>query len=201
MKQRARVAVLALSSALSFAAGGPSAVERHSPAAGPAFLGPAAAPNVLQVYFDYQCPVCPRAARELERLAAEMAGALRIELRHYPLAMHARAFDAAAAAAAAQRQGRFWDYHARLLEERRFDRDSLAGLAAGLGLDRDRFVRDFDDAGVRAAILADVKAAQEAGVTGTPGFVINGRAETGWASYSWLLQIVKGRIKTPPAPP
>src|SRR2546422_6014104 len=42
--------------------------ERHSPRKGYPSLGPAGAKNTLVFFTDYQCPVCPRAARELDRL-------------------------------------------------------------------------------------------------------------------------------------
>src|SRR5207249_6468347 len=62
--------------------------------------------NTLIFFTDYQCPVCPRAARELDQLVADFDGTLRVELHHNPLAMHKNAYDAAAAAKAAQRQGK-----------------------------------------------------------------------------------------------
>jgi len=64
-------------------------------------------------------------------------GTLRVELHHNPLVMHKNAYDAAAAAKAAQRQGKFWEYHEELLKSRSFSRDTLIGIAAGLGLDRE----------------------------------------------------------------
>src|SRR5213592_3500737 len=122
--------------------------ERHSPRKGYPSLGPAAAKNTLVFFTDYQCPVCPRAARELDRLVADFNGELRVELHHNPLAMHPRAFDAASAARAAQRQGKFWEYHEALLNSRSLERDALLALAAQVGCDRDLFARDFDDPGL-----------------------------------------------------
>src|SRR5256885_13030673 len=48
--------------------------ERPSPRNGYPSLGPAAAKNTLVFFTDYQCPVCPRAARELDRLVADFKG-------------------------------------------------------------------------------------------------------------------------------
>ncbi len=170
-------------------------VENHSPREGHPSLGPAGAPNTLIVFIDYQCPVCPRAARELKRLVADFGGDVRVEIRHHPLAMHRNAFDAAAAAKAAQRQGRFWDYHESLLKESRFDRGALIALAAALGLDSDRFARDLDDTGLRRQVAAESQQAQDAGAQGTPAFLIDGHVEVGWASLPWLEQKVRAHSR------
>src|SRR5512145_691158 len=116
----------------------------------------------------------------MERLVADFKGEVRVELRHNPLAMHRNAFDAAAAARAAQRQGKFWEYHELLLKAPRFDRDSLVALSATLGLDREEFLRDFDDPALRRQVAAEAKEAQDAGAQGTPAFLINGHVEVGW---------------------
>lgn len=166
-------------------------VERHSPRDGSPSLGPENAKSTLVFYTDYQCPVCPRAARELPRLVAEMNGALRVELRHHPLPMHRGALDVAAASRAAQRQGRFWEYHDLLLaSEGRTDRATLISLARNLGLDEGVFLHDMDDPALRQGILDEAQEAQRLGADGTPGFMINGHVEVGWASYSWILDVV-----------
>jgi protein-disulfide isomerase len=178
-------------------------VQRHSPREGYPSLGPLSARNTLVFFTDYQCPVCPRAAREMERLVADFKGELRVEVHHHPLAMHTNAFDAAAAARAAQRQGKFWEYHEALLNPRRLDRDALLELAAGLGLDSEAFTRDFDDPALRQEVAAEAREAEAVHATATPGFLINGHVEVGWASLAWLEQIVRAHARpgTGPAAP
>ena len=169
--------------------------ERHSPRHGYPSVGPAGAKNTLIFFTDYQCPVCPRAARELDRLVADLNGALRIELHHNPLAMHHFAYDAASAAKAAQWQGKFWEYHELLLKSTRLDRDSLLALAGTAGLDRGRFQRDFDDPELRRQVTAEAKEALDANALGTPGFLINGHVEVGWASTAWIEQIIRQNMR------
>jgi len=131
----------------------------------------------------------------MENLVARFKGELRVELHHNPLVMHRNAYDAASAAKAAQRQGKFWEYHAALLESRTFDRAALIDLAGRLGLDRLRFVRDFDDPKLRDRVTAEAKEALDANALGTPGFLINGHVEVGWASLPWLEQVVRTHSK------
>jgi len=169
--------------------------ERHSPRQGYPSVGPEGAGNTLIFFTDYQCPVCPRAARELDRLVADLNGALRIELHHNPLAMHRFAYDAASAAKAAQWQGKFWEYHELLLKSTRFDRDSLIALAGTAGLDRQKFERDFDNQDLRKQVTAEAKQALDANALGTPGFLINGHVEVGWASTEWLEQVIRRNMR------
>lgn len=169
--------------------------ERHSPRDGYPSLGPAGAKTTLVFFTDYQCPVCPRAARELDQLVDDFKGELRVELHHNPLSVHKYAYDAAVAAKAAQRQGRFWEYHEALLKSRSFDRQALAGLAADLGLDGDRFARDLDDPKVRQQVTAEAKEALDANALGTPGFLVNGHVEVGWASLPWIEQVVRAHAR------
>ncbi len=172
-----------------------SAVERHSPRDGSPFLGKAEAGNTLTFFIDYQCPVCPRAAREMSDLVASFAGALKVEVKHNPLAMHRQALDAAAAGRAAQRQGKFWEYHDLLLDSRSFDRDALFALAERIGLDREAFRKDFEDPALREGLLEEAREAERVGATSTPGFLINGHAESGWASLAYLRGIIQRHLK------
>jgi protein-disulfide isomerase len=169
--------------------------ERHSPPEGYPSLGPPAAKNTLVFFTDYQCPVCPRAARELDRLVADFNGDLRVELHHNPLAMHKNAYDAAVAAKAAQRQGKFWEYHEALLASRSLTPEALASLAADLGLDGQKFKRDFDDPKVRQQVTAEAQQALDVQALGTPGFLINGHVEVGWASLPWLEQVIRAHAR------
>ena len=171
-------------------------VERHSPRTGAPSLGPGKASNTLVFFTDYQCPVCPRAARELDQLVADFNGDLRVEVRHNPLVtIHPNAFDAATAAKAAQRQGKFWEYHAALLGAGALDRATLFRLAKEIGLDAAVFAKDFEDAGVRGEVSADVKAAADAKARGTPAFLINGYLETGWGSLPGLEHAIRAHWK------
>jgi len=131
----------------------------------------------------------------MDRLVASFKGSLRVEVHHNPLAMHKNAYDAAAAAKAAQRQGKFWEYNDALLKAARFDRDTLIGLAGTVGLDKDAFVRDFDDPDLRKKVTAEAKEALDASALGTPGFLINGHVEVGWASVAWLEQVVRKHMR------
>ena len=67
--------------------------------------GPASAPVTLQVFSDFECPFCVRAAPTLADVEARFQGRVRLVWRNYPLPSHARARPAARAAMSAMAQG------------------------------------------------------------------------------------------------
>jgi predicted DsbA family dithiol-disulfide isomerase len=84
--------------------------------------------------------------------------------------------NAARAALAAHRQGRFWDYHQRLFEDyKQLNDATFEGLATDLGLDLERFNRDMHDPSINQLIYRDVKEGRDAGIRGIPAVFINGK--------------------------
>jgi protein-disulfide isomerase len=102
---------------------------------------------------------------------------VRFAFRHFPLTeIHPHALGAAAAAEAAALQGRFWDMHELLYHRQKaLEIDDLRAYAAELGLDTERFERDFASDAVIERIKRDVEAAEATGeVLGTPTLFIDG---------------------------
>ena len=105
---------------------------------------------------------------------------MQIVWKHLPLAMHKQAPAAHAAAEAAHRQGKFWEMHDLIFDnQRELTVEKFYEYAAQLGLDVDRFKKDFVSREVKKRIDEDSKEAAALGVTGTPGFFINGRFLSG----------------------
>lgn len=144
-------------------------------AAGPA-RGPADAPITVIEFSDYQCPFCRRAEPTVEKMLSQYEGQVRFVFRHFPLdRIHPQARGAAEAAACADAQGKFWEYHAELFAEGAgFDRAGLDAIAAKTALDPAAFKDCVDERQTQAQVERDLKAGEAAGVTGTPAFFING---------------------------
>src|SRR5207244_8081492 len=88
-------------------------------------------------------------------------------------------------------QGRFWPYHDRLFAEpSKLSEADLKRTAAALGLDTARFNACVDSHQYKDVVDADLKAGQEAGVTGTPAFFINGRELTGAQPFEAFKRII-----------
>ena len=64
-----------------------------------------------------------------------------------------------------------------------------------MGLDAARFNACFDGHKYKSVIEADVKAADAAGVSGTPAFFINGRTLTGAQPFEAFKRIIDEELK------
>jgi protein-disulfide isomerase len=144
--------------------------------------GPVDAPVALVEYGDYECPHCGAAHPIVEAVREEMGDALRFVFRQFPLTtVHPHAELAAEAAEAAGVQGRFWQMHDLLFaNQQRLAMPNLLSFAEALGLDMDRFEKDFRTS-ARAKVREDFVSGIRSGVNGTPTFYINGvRHDDSW---------------------
>ncbi len=131
-------------------------------------------------FSDFQCPFCGRVTPTLDKIEKEYGDRVRIVFKHLPLSIHSKAPAAHAAAEAAHRQGKFWEMHDRIFaNQRALEPDIFEGYAEAIGLDMDRYRVDIASADVKKRIDADMSEARRLGVTGTPGFFLNGRFVSG----------------------
>lgn len=165
--------------------------------------GPADAPVVLIEYTDYQCPYCTRIQPTLNELMKRYEGKLLHVFKNLPLPMHAEAPLAAAAALCAQDQGKFWELHDWLfVNQRSLSRGSIVDAAGNLGMDTEIFASCIDDGTYSDRVRAETEEAQSYGITGTPGFLINGRVVTGARPIEMFTEIIDDELErkgfTPP---
>jgi protein-disulfide isomerase len=133
----------------------------------------------LEEYGDFQCPPCGTLSPVIDEIEREYRPRLRIVFRHFPLPMHIHAAEAAFAAEAAGRQGRFWEMHDLLYREQSVwskagDVQTIFNSYAGiLGLNADRFKADMQNAAVKDAVETDHREGASRGVKSTPTIFIN----------------------------
>lgn len=163
--------------------------------------GPATAPVTIVEFSDYQCPYCKRAETTLAQLVLKYPDQVRLVYRDFPLDGHPEARPAALAAACANDQGKFWDYHRLLFgSSPKLDKDTLRKLAETAKLDLKAFDACVADGRHAAKIQADVEAGHEAGVSGTPAFFVNGIPFSGARSLAEFAKLIDAEIaKAKPA--
>lgn len=139
-------------------------------------LGPEDAPVTIVEFSDYQCPFCRRADPVIQQVLERYPSEVRFVFRNFPLdRIHSLARGAAEAAACANEQGHFWEYHKGLFAAgAKYDAESLEQLASDTGLDLEAFRTCVKERRFQADVEADVAAGRKAGVTGTPAFFVNG---------------------------
>jgi len=143
-------------------------------------LGPDNAPVTLEEFGDFQCPPCGRLSEPINQLQKQYN--IRVIYRNFPLPVHAHAKDAACAAEAAGRQGKFWQMHDLLFKEQAvwsqsMDARALFQAYAGmLQLDVTRFRTDMDSSEVQQQIELDQRRGAAIGVKNTPTLFLNNQA-------------------------
>ena len=149
-------------------------------------LGPSGAPVQLVLFSDFQCPACTDFSHEMEHLVEQFEGNFQIVFKHFPLGtacnpsmeydLHPRACEAARAAEAARRQGKFWAYHDALFATDLGNEDTtFTVIAKKLGLDLQRFEADRMAESSMAKVKSDIELANRLGVDATPTIFLNSR--------------------------
>lgn len=143
--------------------------------------GSSKAPVVIVEFSDFQCPYCRSVQTTLTNLLARYEGQVSLAYRDLPLRdIHPQAQMAAEASRCAAEQGQFWAYHDLLFENQaQLNRDGLLEHARRLKLDERQFESCLSSGKYQAHVEQDRQTGLRAGVSGTPGFIINGRLLTG----------------------
>lgn len=137
-------------------------------------------------YYDYQCPPCAIAHKQLDEAIKKYPGRIYLQVRYFPLAAHRNAMKAAVHAECASRQpGKFWLMHEKIFERQaEWAPDPYPEL---------RFLSYAQEAGLRLEpwdactkdprtekFIAEEKAKGESlGAKITPSFFINGKLVVG----------------------
>jgi protein-disulfide isomerase len=177
---------------------GPESDQRYAvPTEGAPALGPDDAPVVLVEFLDFRCPYCRQTYTEvLPKIREKYPEKVRIVVRHLPLEIHPVAPGTARASVAAFRQGKFWDFHDALFEnEDSVGRQRFVEIARKIGLDVDRFQKDLDSPEVAKVVEDDLALSRSLGVSGTPGFFINGRYLHGAHDFGTFESIIDEELQ------
>lgn len=154
-----------------------------------------AAPVVLDIWCELQCPDCHDALTDVHALRARYGDRIEVRLRHFPLEKHKHAYAAAQAVEEAAAQGRDWPYIeavlARSADLGRTGEPLLIEVAGELGLDAEEFDTALIDGRHMLIVDADQAEGKAIGVTGTPTYVIGGERLDGGKSQEGL----RGRIE------
>jgi protein-disulfide isomerase len=137
--------------------------------------GPADARVTIVGFLDFECPFCQQGAAVLDQVLAAYPKDVKAAFVHLPLAFHPEALPAARAAVAAGRQGKFWPMHDHLFaHQAELGANWYPVAARELGLDVERFAKDFADPAVEAEIKAGAALAAAHQLDATPAFLVNG---------------------------
>jgi protein-disulfide isomerase len=142
-------------------------------------------------YSDFQCPYCSQGALVMKEVLKRFPEKVRIAFKHNPLNFHQQALPAAKAAMAANRQGKFWEYHDLLFQNSsKLNEELFRKIAQDLQLNMARFDADRQSEEISNQIEADMNKAKTFGLTVTPTFLVNGVLVRGAKSADYFEKII-----------
>ena len=144
-------------------------------------------------YGDFGSPACADTYLAVRKIQKKMGSRIRYVFRSFPQpSEYEQSEDAAEAAECASSQGKFWEMHDRLFENRgASDELHLSRYATDLGLNLTRFRREMREHVHLKRIRAGRKAAIRRGVTSAPTFFINAERHHSSFGLSTLLPAVQ----------
>jgi protein-disulfide isomerase len=151
-------------------------------------------------YSDFECPYSKQFFNEImPRLKQEyiLTNRTKLVFRHLPLnSVHPNAHKAAEAAECAARQGRFWEMHdALFLNGVGVGVVDFKRYASNMSLDIVNFDECLDTNSTRQKVIDDFYSGIDAGVKGTPTFIINGKIAPALKTYEDFKAYLDGLQK------
>ena len=166
-------------------------------------LGSPGAPVTVDIWADFQCPVCGRLAREVEpRIVTDFVqkGIVRIVAHDFAFLGARNTPDESLAAATAARcaatQSHFWEYANFLFwnqdgeNKGAFRQERLLAIADAVGLNRTTFEACLKDAAVPRGVQQETVEGATLGVTATPTLFVNGQEMRGLPTYDQLAAAI-----------
>lgn len=158
------------------------------------------APITVVELSDFQCTYCRKFRWEtLPALEEEYirSGKVRFVYRHLAVLGQA-SVQAAEAASCAHDQGRFWEYHDKLFEQKgalAFSLSRLKGYGKELGLDTTAFGECLNARKHAQRVEAETVLGQALGANGTPAFLIKGQLLMGAHPVETFRRVLDGMLK------
>lgn len=170
------------------------AVEADDPV-----LGAADAPVTIVEFSDLECPYCQRHHQltfpQLKQQYID-TGKVRYVFKHFPLIqIHPHARPAAEISQCANAQGKFWEFADKAFANQKALTDpDLQRYATEVGVDAATLQDCLANATTAQIVSADQQAGVAAGVTGTPGFFINGQRLEGAQPFETFKAVIEAEL-------
>jgi len=143
-------------------------------------FGNKAAKVTIVEYTDFECPYCSRGAQTIKQVLSQYPKDVRVLIKHLPLDFHPKALPAAKYFEALKMQSS--DLALKFHDEMFANQDTMKSkgedymksVAKKLGANMQQLAKNLSDSKIQKTIDADIEEAKKFGISGTPGFIING---------------------------
>ena len=163
-------------------------------------MGDPNSPVKIIEFSDFQCAYCRQFFLQNEQPLIEdyvASGKVYFVYRTLGDWLGPESWASAEAAYCAGDQDRFWEYHDLLFANQgngSFSRDRLRAFAQALDLDKEAFNACLSNAKYGEQVRQDLADGLQAGVRGTPSFLVNGKLVAGAQSYSMFRQEIEAAL-------
>ncbi len=141
-------------------------------------------------FFDYRCGYCRRMVPTIQKMLEEDPN-LRWVMKEFPI-LGPESLYAARAALAAQKQGKYQEFHMALMSEGVTVTDeNVDRIAALLGLDMEQLKADMQSEETERVLAQNQQLARELGISGTPSFVLGDSFIPGAVPEQQLIQLIE----------
>jgi len=149
---------------------------------------------------DFECPFCSRVGPTLAQIKKEYKpDQVRIVWKNNPLPFHKNARPAAEAAQTVFALGgseAFWKFNDKAFENQKaLTEENFEQWAVAAGVPADKFKADFKAKKHAAKVDEDLALAKKIGISGTPGFRINGKLLSGAQPFPKFKEIIDAELQ------
>jgi protein-disulfide isomerase len=161
------------------------------------FVGNKNALVTLMEFGEYENEDCAKANEVVKQLLEEYEGKIRFNFRHFPLTkIHQRSLKAGEAAVAAAQEGKFWEMHNILFNNRRsLGTTSLKLHSKEAGISNKRFLDNLVNATYGWQVQGDIREGMDKGVTNVPAFFVNGEPFQGKPTFDNLKKVIDSALR------
>ncbi|HPG11423.1 MAG TPA: thioredoxin domain-containing protein [Chitinophagaceae bacterium] len=161
------------------------------------FVGKKDAPVTLVEFGEYESEDCAKANEIVKQLLEEYEGKIRFQFRHFPLTLiHQRSLKASESAVAAAQEGKFWEMHNVLFNNRRnLGTTSLKLYSKEAGVKNKKFLDELVNGVYGWQVQDDLKEGIDRGVKTLPAFFINDEPFTGRPTFNNLATAIENALK------
>ena len=161
------------------------------------FVGNPDAKVILTEFGEYENEGCAKANEIVKKLLKEFDGEIKFNFRHFPLVrFHQRSHKASEAAVAAAQEGKFWEMHNLLFQNRNsLGVVSMKEYAKTAGVTDKNFLNKMIDSYYGWTVRADLLEALNRGLKDVPAFYINDEKFSGQPTLKNLRAGLESALK------
>lgn len=151
---------------------------------------------VIYEFSDYNCGYCKRVFEPIQQVLREDDD-IRFVIKEFPI-LSQSSLTAAQAGIAAQKQGKFADFHINMMTYRgKVTTQSIMDAAKQAGIDTDQLKTDMASGAIESIITRTRQAAEALQLTGTPALIIGDTVVRGAVDINEFRRLIAAeRAKT-----